>query len=72
MKNSIETFVSEGKNKENKVKMLIGSSIRYLAGRKAVTTYWRTTKDHASGELRIIKHQKICNFTPKEELKRKM
>lgn len=50
--------------------MLIGTSVRYLAGRKAVqTVYWRTVKDHASGELRIIKHQKICSFAPKETSK---
>lgn len=54
-------------------KMLIGSAVRYLAGRNAVqTVYWRTVKDHTSGELRIVKHQKICNFGPKEEIKYKV
>lgn len=53
--------------------MLIGSAIRYLAGRNAVqTVYWRTIKDHTSGELRIVKYQKICNFGPKEEIKYKV
>lgn len=52
--------------------MLIGSAVRYLAGRNAVqTTYWRTIKDHASGELRIVKHQKICNFGHKAANKNK-
>lgn len=59
--------------KTTKDKMLIGSAVRYLAGRNAVqTVYWRTIKDHTSGELRIVKHQKICNFGPKEEIKYKV
>lgn len=53
--------------------MLIGSAVRYLSGRNAVqTTYWRTIKDHVSGEVRIVKHQKICSFKPKEATKTKL
>lgn len=52
--------------------MLIGSAVRYLAGRNAVqTVYWRTVKD-STGELRIVKHQKTCNFGPKVEIKYKV
>lgn len=47
--------------------MLIGSAIRYLAGRNAVqTVYWRTTKDTA-GNIRLVKHNKLCNFGPKDD-----
>lgn len=53
--------------------MLIGTAVRYLPARHAVqTTYWRTIKDQISGELRIVKHQKICSFGPKEEIKYKV
>lgn len=47
--------------------MLIGSAVRYLAGRNAVqTVYWRTVKDRITGDVRIVKRSKICNFGPKE------
>lgn len=52
--------------------MLIGTAVRYLAGRNAVqTTYWRTVKDHASGDVRIVKHSKICSFKSKGDTKNK-
>lgn len=45
--------------------MLIGSAVRYLASRNAVqTVYWRTRKDGA-GNIRMVKHKKMCNFGPK-------
>lgn len=53
--------------------MLIGTAVRYLARRNAVqTVYHRIIKDQISGELRIVKHQKICSFGPKEEIKYKV
>lgn len=53
--------------------MLIGSAVRYLAGRNAVqTTYWRTVKDNVSGDVRIVKHQKICSFKTRDATKTKL
>lgn len=47
--------------------MLVGSAVRYLAGRNAVqTVYWRTVKDVHTGETRMVKLQKICNFGQKD------
>lgn len=53
--------------------MLIGTAVRFLTGRNAaITVYWRTIKDPETGELRIVKHKKICNFGAKEEIKNKV
>lgn len=53
--------------------MLIGTAVRYMPWRNSVqTVYYRTIKDQISGELRIVKHQKICSFGPKEEIKYKV
>lgn len=47
--------------------MLIGSAVRYLAGRNAAqTVYWRTVRDQTTGDVRIVKRSKMCNFGPKE------
>lgn len=47
--------------------MLLRSAIRYLASRNAVqTVYWRTTKD-STGNVRLVKHNKMCNFGPKDD-----
>uniref|UniRef100_A0A1L8EB72 Uncharacterized protein n=1 Tax=Haematobia irritans TaxID=7368 RepID=A0A1L8EB72_HAEIR len=48
----------------NKVNCLVGSSIRYIAGRNAIqTSYWRKTSGN-----RLVKHTRTCEFDPTQKM----